>query len=107
MRGVTPVGRMQQQYDNCWCFGCVAPVTGAHDFQILPKLDAANMQLFLEGFAARHADTCNMLILDRSGAHTAKALRIPQNGALMFLPAQSPERNPIERVWEDVRGEMA
>jgi transposase len=65
------------------------------------------MQLFLDGFAARHPDTFNILILDRSGAHTAKLLRIPQNVALIFLPARSPELNPIERVWEDVRGEMA
>jgi transposase len=107
VRGVKPVGRIQHQYDNCWCFGCVAPATGEHHFQLLPKLDAANMQLFLDGFAARHPDTFNILILDRSGAHTAKALRLPQNVALIFLPARSPELNPIERVWEDVRGEMA
>lgn len=46
-------------------------------------------------------------MLDRSGAHPAKALRIPENVALIFLPARSPELNPIERVWEDVRSQMA
>lgn len=107
VRGVKPVGRIQHQYANCWCFGCVAPATGEADFQLLPKLDAANMQLFLDGFAERHRDTFNILVLDRSGAHTAKALRIPENIALIFLPARSPELNPIERVWEDVRGQMA
>jgi hypothetical protein len=107
VRGVKPVGRIQHQYANCWCFGCVAPATGEADFQLLPKLDAANMQIFLDGFAERHRDTFNILVLDRRGAHTAKALRIPENIALMFLPARSPELNPIERVWEDSRGQMA
>lgn len=39
--------------------------------------------------------------------HTARALRIPENIAPIFLPARSPERNPIERVWENPRGHMA
>lgn len=107
IRGVKPVGSIQHQYANSWCFGCVAPATGEAYFQLLPKLDATNMQLFLDSFAERHRDTFNILVLDRSGAHTAKALRIPENIALLFLPARSPELNPIERVWEDVRGEMA
>jgi transposase len=107
LRGIKPHGRIQHQYANSWCFGCVAPATGEADFQILPKLNAANMQIFLDGFAERHRATFNILVLDRSGAHTAKVLRIPENIALIFLPARSPELNPIERVWEDVRGQMA
>jgi transposase len=107
LRGVKPVGRIQHQYANSWCFGWVAPATGEAHFHILPQLDAATMQLFLDGFAERHRDSFNILVLDRSGAHTAKALQIPENIALLFLPARSPELNPIERVWEDVCGEMA
>lgn len=107
IRGVKPQGTIQHQYANSWCFGCVAPATGEAYFQLLPKLDAANMQQFLDEFAAAHQDTFNILVVDRSGAHTAKALRIPENIALIFLPARSPELNPIERVWEDVRGKMA
>ncbi|EFO81990.1 Transposase [Oscillochloris trichoides DG-6] len=107
VRGVKPVGRIQHQYANSWCFGCVAPATGESYFPILPKLDAATMQIFLDHFAVCHRDTFNLLVVDRSGAHTAKTLRIPEHIALLFLPARSPELNPIERVWEDVRKEMA
>lgn len=106
-RGVKPVGTIQHQYANCWCFGCVAPATGDADVQLLPKLDAAHMQVFLDGVAKRHQDTFNIIVLDRSGAHTAKALRLPEHIALIFLPAWSPELNPMERVWEDVRRQMA
>jgi transposase len=65
------------------------------------------MQVFLDGVAKRHQDTFNIIVLDRSGAHTAKALRLPEHIALIFLPAWSPELNPMERVWEDVRRQMA
>lgn len=98
IRGVKPVGRIHHQDANRWCFGCVAPATSEAYFQLLPKLDATNMQLFLDSVAERHRDPFNILVLDRSGAHTAKMLRIPENVALMFLPARSPELNPIERV---------
>ncbi|MGQ9876737.1 MAG: transposase [Chloroflexus sp.] len=73
----------------------------------MPKLDAAHMQVFLDGVVERHQDTFTLIVLVRSGAHTAKALRLPVNIALIFLPARSPERNPIERVWEDGRSQMA
>lgn len=107
VRGVKPVGTVQHQFANAWCFGCVAPASGEADFVLLPKLNAATMQTFLDGFAERHAETLNVLVLDRSGAHTAKALVVPQNVVLLFLPASSPELNGIERVWEDIRGRMA
>lgn len=106
-RGVKPLGRIQHQYANSWCFGCVAPATGQAYVQLLPKLDAPTMQIVLDSCAERHHDTFTILVGDRSGAHTAKALQLPENIALMFLPARSPELNPIERVWEDGRGEMA
>lgn len=107
VRGVKPVGAVQHQFANAWCFGCVAPCTGEAEFVVLPKLNAENMQLFLDTFAQRHAETLNVLIVDRSGAHTAKALVLPENVVLVFLPPSSPELNGIERVWEDVRGRMA
>lgn len=107
VRGVKPVGTIQHQYANCWCCGCVAPATGEADVQLLPNLDAAHVQVFLDGVAERHQDTFTIIVLDRNGAHTAKALRLPENIALIFLPVRSPERNPIERVWEDVRSQMA
>ena len=37
--------------------------------------------------------------MDRAGWHIAKQLVIPANLTPVFLPAYSPELNPIERVW--------
>ena len=41
-----------------------------------------------------------ILVLDQAGWHTAKALEIPENISLLYLPSYSPELNPIERLWE-------
>ena len=44
-------------------------------------------------------------MLDQAGYHGAKALagRIPANLSLLPLPPYSPELNPMELLWEDLR----
>ena len=44
------------------------------------------------------------LILDGAGYHIAAALTIPENVTLVRLPPYAPELNPIENVWEYLRG---
>jgi transposase len=44
---------------------------------------------------ANHA----VLVLDKPGWHTARRLMVPENISLVYLPAYSPELNPVERVW--------
>ncbi len=40
-----------------------------------------------------------ILVLDQAGWHTAKALKVPENISLLYLPSYSPELNAIERLW--------
>ena len=44
------------------------------------------------------------LVLDGAGYHIAAALTIPENITLVRLPPYAPELNPIENVWEYLRG---
>jgi hypothetical protein len=41
--------------------------------------------------------------VDRAGWHGAKALVVPENIRLIPQPAYSPELNPVEHLWEEVR----
>jgi len=45
------------------------------------------------------SDTHVILVLDQAGWHMAKALKVPENISLLYLPAYSPELNAIERLW--------
>lgn len=40
------------------------------------------------------------MVLNNGAFHKAKALKIPENIALLFLPSYSSELNPAERVWQ-------
>jgi transposase len=106
-RGVKPQGSVQHEYANCWVYGSIAPSTGERFFLLVPTLDAERMQIFLDEFARAHSSTFNLLLLDNSGAHTAKRLKVPPNVALVFQPAATPELNPAERVWQDLKNQLA
>ena len=42
-------------------------------------------------------------LLDRAGWHTTPELKMPENITLLFLPAQAPEPNPRENIWQHPR----
>ena len=44
------------------------------------------------------------LVLDGAGYHVAKHLDVPDNITLVPLPPYAPELNPVENVWEYLRG---
>jgi putative transposase len=106
-RGVQPVGSVQHIFEWFSVYGAVEPTTGERFFLELPYLKADMFQLFLETFAQAFADSLNILLLDNSGAHTAQRLTLPDNVHLVFLPPYCPELNPIERVWRDLKDEVA
>ena len=45
-------------------------------------------------------------MLDNGRFHQAKSLRVPENIVLLFLPPYSPELNPIERFWQDLKAKL-
>jgi len=44
-----------------------------------------------------------VVILDGAGWHRSQGLVVPGNITLLELPPYSPELNPVERVWHDLR----
>lgn len=65
----------------------------------LPKCDTQNFQIFLNEFSLQNENEFKIIVLDNGAFHKAKALKIPKNIALLFLPPYSPELNPAENVW--------
>ena len=76
------------------------PKTGGAFALVLPELNTATMQLFLDQFAATLAtDKHAAMIVDQAGWHVTTDLVVPANVSLILLPPYSPELNPVERVW--------
>ena len=105
--GVQPVGLIQHVFEWFYVYGAVAPTTGERFFLELPYLNAAMFQLFIDAFAQAFPDSLNILLLDNSGAHSAQGIQWPENVRYVWLPPYCPELNPIERVWRDVKDDVA
>ena len=70
---------------------------------ILPYANTEMMNLFLAHVAEDFKDFFVIMLIDRAGWHTAKNLKIPENIRLLPQPSHSPELNPVEHLWEDLR----
>ncbi len=70
---------------------------------ILPSADTEMMSLFLKHVSKTEASYFVVMQVDRASWHHSQELKIPANMRLIAQPAYSPELNPVEHVWEEVR----
>jgi transposase len=102
--GSRPTAVKQTEYEWCYLFAAVNPISGASSAMVTPTVNTGLMNQHLQ-FISREAgpDAHVVLVLDRAGWHVAKALKVPKNLTLLHLPAYSPELNPAERIWGYLR----
>jgi transposase len=98
-----PLVRKMISRQYTYVFGAVSPLDGQFDTLLLPQVNAACMQLFLDEVAQRHSQDNIIMVLDGAGWHTAHDLIAPPNMKLLKLPPYSPELNPVEHLWDELR----
>ena len=101
--GVRPQVGAQLVREYSYAFAAVSPHDGTLDSLILPEVDTQAMSIFLAEVAARHPQDIILMVLDGAGWHKAKGLEIPENIRLISLPPYSPQLNPAEHLWEEIR----
>jgi len=106
LKGIKPLGKKQWKRGNFYVYGVVEPATGEQYFQDLPKVNCNYFQEFLDGFAQKYPDSFNLIIMDNGSFHKALDLNWPDHVLPIYLPAYSPELNPIERLWEYVKRDL-
>jgi transposase len=102
-RPVRPLVRKMLSRQYTYVFGAVSPVDGQFDALLLPQVTTQCMQLFLDEVASRHPDDNIVMVLDGAGCHVATDLCEPANLRLLHLPPYSPELNPVEHLWDELR----
>ncbi len=55
---------------------------------------------------SQSAGAIAVLLLDGAGWHSSPRLRLPDNIVLLPLPPYAPELNPVENVWQFLRGNL-
>jgi len=84
-------------------YGSVSPLDGELDWCLSSKMNTLQMKAFLSQVSAAHPEEFILMIVDGASSHKSKDLEIPENLRLIRLPAYSPELNPQEHVWDDLR----
>ena len=106
LKGTRPRVVRQQQFTYTYLFGAVCPERGVTVELLLPYANTDTMKVHLEYIEAevpegKHA----VIVLDQAGWHTTLKLGNFKKISLLPLPAASPELNPCEQIWKQLRRE--
>ena len=95
---------LQQKIRQYWyLYGAVDPLTGDSCFMIYSHCDTVIMNHYLQELSKQFQDDYILLVCDNAGWHNSKSLVIPDNIELIYIPPYTPEMNPIEQVWDEIR----
>ena len=103
VKGERPVVYCQIVREYSYVFVSVCPFDGTMNSLILPWATTKTMNLFLTEVSKRHDEKFILMFVDRAGWHTAKGLMIPKNIRLAPILPYSPELNPTEHVFDELR----
>jgi transposase len=101
--GIRPEVNTQVVREYEYAFAAVSPQDGALDTLVLPWANTEAMGVFLAEVSKRHPDEFILRVLDGAGWHRARRVQVPANMRLIFLPPWSPQLNPVEHLWDEVR----
>ena len=101
--GIRPVVCCHHVREYRYAYGAVDPIDGDNFFLIMPHCDTKCMNVFLRELSATYPRDYILLPLDNAVWHKSKSLEIPDNIRLFFLPPRTPEMNPIEQIWKEIR----
>ena len=100
VRPCTPCQRIRE-YE--YAYGAVDPESGDNFFLIMPYSNTECMNLFLKQLGKEYENDMILLLCDNAGWHTTENLKKPDNIVLAYIPPYTPEMNPIEQIWKELR----
>jgi hypothetical protein len=98
-----PLAAQQIIREYTYAYGVSFPQTGQSDYLILPDMQSVTMEYFLQEVSDRHKNSYILMIMDNASCHHASTLKIPENIEICSLPAYSPDLNPQENMWDEMR----
>jgi transposase len=101
--GTRPNVAKQVVRQSFYVYCAVAPMLGKISSLILPFGNTEMMNLFLENVSYDFKEHTIIMQVDGAGWHRSKDLKIPENIYFIQQPPYSPEVNPTEHIWDELR----
>lgn len=100
---IRPLAALQIIREYTYAYGTSFPQTGESDYLILPDMQSVTMEYYLQEVSNRHHNAYILLVMDNASCHRTSTLKIPENIEILSLPAYSPDFNPQENMWDEIR----
>jgi len=100
---VRPVTPCQHIREYRYAYGAVEPLTGDSFFLVMPYCNTACMNVYMENLSREYPDDLILLVMDQASWHRSNGLAIPENIRILHIPPYTPEMNPIEQIWKELR----
>ena len=101
--GIRPEVAAQLIREYIYLYGAVCPKDGRCVYLIMPASDTGCFQIYLDVLSKKFRTQHILLVLDGAPNHQCGILAVPDNISLLFLPPYSPELNPKENLWDEIR----
>ena len=102
-KGMRPTVPCHHIREYVYSYGAVEPKTGESFFLVLPKCNTECMTIFLEELSKKYPEEKIILCCDGASWHKSGKLEIFENITILFIPPYTPEMNPIEQIWKEIR----
>uniref|UniRef100_UPI00403F0AE0 IS630 family transposase n=1 Tax=Selenomonas sp. TAMA-11512 TaxID=3095337 RepID=UPI00403F0AE0 len=102
-KGIRPQVPCHHIREYRYAYGAVEPLTGEHFFLVMPYCNTECMNVFLKELSEEYKDDLLVLVCDGAAWHKSNALQIPSNVTITYIPPYTPEMNPIEQIWRELR----
>ncbi len=98
----------QQSFENRYLFSAVSPLSGdSFHLTSIDGFDSDAAHVFLIELKKQHPDELIILVWDNAPCHRPLIHREIEGLIVLFLPPYSPELNPAERFFEELRKSTA
>ncbi len=93
----------QQIRQAVYAYTAVCPKLAKTTSLILPYANTEMFNIFLDQVGKDFRNYKLIIQVDQAGWHKSKTLKVPDNIALIQQPSCSPELNPVEHIWDELR----
>jgi len=106
--GVRTIIDNQQAFSNRYLFSAVSPITG-DSFHLMGFEENSSLlvSIFFDELEKKFSGKRIVVVFDNAPSHRPKVIHERENITCIFLPPYSPELNPAERFFEEVRKSTA
>lgn len=100
---IRPIVGSQIIREYTYIFWVVCPFDWTSDFLILPSMNSINMSIFLKEVSERHKNEDILIFMYWATCNKSKELWTPENIRIHIIISYSPELNPTENIWDEMR----